>query len=94
MNDDAFEWDENKAAKNYATHGVTFEMARDVFKDPLAVEWLDDRVPSGEDRWVIIGMVENRLLYVAYTMRGDVIRIISARGAEHYERRRYYEENY
>jgi uncharacterized DUF497 family protein len=94
MNDDVFEWDENKAAKNYATHGVTLEMARDAFKDPFAVEWLDDRGTYGEDRWVIIGMVENRLLYVAYTMRGDAIRIISARGAEAYEKRRYHEENY
>ena len=64
-----------------------------MFKDPFAVEWLDDREPYGEDRFVIIGMVEDRLLYVAYTMRGDVIRIISARGAEPYEKRRYHEEN-
>jgi hypothetical protein len=50
-------------------------------------------VPYGEDRYAIIGMVENRLLYVAYTMRGDTNRIISARGAEPYEKRRYHEEN-
>jgi hypothetical protein len=93
MHDDAFAWDEGKAAKNYAAHGVSFEAARDVFKDPFAIEWLDDREPYGEDRFVIIGMVQGRLLYVAYTMRGDVIRIISARGAEPYEKRRYHEEN-
>ncbi len=93
MYDDAFEWDEEKAAKNYAIHGVSFEAARDVFKDPFAIEWLDDREPYGEDRFVIIGMASDRLLYVAYTMRGDVIRIISARGAEPYEKRQYHEEN-
>lgn len=93
MHDAVFEWDEIKAAKNYAAHGVRFEAAREVFKDPFAIEWLDDREPYGEDRFVIIGMTEGRLLYVAYTMRGDVIRIISARGAEPYERRRYHEEN-
>ena len=93
MNDDAFEWDEIKAAENYAAHGVRFEAARDVFKDALAVDWVDERVPYGEDRYAIIGMVENRLLYVAYTMRGDTNRIISARGAEPYEKRRYHEEN-
>ena len=93
MRDGAFEWDDDKAAKNYAAHGVIFEKARDVFKDPFAIEWLDDREPYGEDRFVIIGMVENRLLYVAYTMRGEMIRIISARGAEPYERRKYHEEN-
>ena len=93
MHDDAFEWDETKAAKNYAAHGVSFEAARGVFKDPFAIEWLDEREPYGEDRFVIIGMAEGRLLYVAYTMRGEVIRIISARGAEPCETRRYHEEN-
>jgi uncharacterized DUF497 family protein len=89
-----FEWDEIKAAKNYAMHGVSFETARAVFKDPFALEWLDKREAYGEDRFVIIGMAEGRILYVAYTMRGDVVRIISARGAEPYERRRYHEENF
>ena len=93
MNDETFEWDDDKAAENYADHGVGFEAARDVFKDAFAVDWLDERVPYGEDRYAIIGMVENRLLYVAYTMRGERIRIISARGAEPYEKRRYHEEN-
>ena len=68
-------------------------MARDVFKDPVAIEWLDDRENYGEDRYVIIGMVDNRLLYVAYAMRGEAIRIISARGAEPHERRQYHEDN-
>lgn len=93
MDDGAFQWDDRKAADNYAEHGVTFEAARDVFTDPFALEWLDDRETYGEERYVILGMVENRLLYVAYTMRGDAIRIISARGAEPYERRQYHEEN-
>jgi uncharacterized DUF497 family protein len=38
-----------------------------------------------------IGLVEGRMLFVSYTMRGDVIRIISARGAEPHEKRRYHE---
>jgi uncharacterized DUF497 family protein len=64
-----------------------------VFRDPFALEWLDDREPYGEDRYVILGLVDNRLLYIAYTLRGDKIRIISARGAEPHERRQYHEEN-
>jgi uncharacterized protein len=65
---------------------VTFEAARDVFRDPFAIEQMDDRQNYGEERWTILGMVEDRLLLVAYTMRGDSIRIISARVAEPYER--------
>ncbi len=93
MNGPEFEWDPAKAAINEAAHGVPFELAKGVFKDPFAVEWLDDRADYGEDRYVIIGMVDHRLLYVAYTMRGEVVRIISARGADPHERRQYHEEN-
>jgi len=41
----------------------------------------------------LLGMVDERLLFIAYTLRNDVIRIISARGAEPNERRRYDEGN-
>ena len=43
MKEPEFEWDAIKAARNEADHGITFEMARDVFKDHVAIEWLDDR---------------------------------------------------
>jgi uncharacterized protein len=42
MHDEHFEWDDAKAASNWRNHGVTFEMAREVFKDPFALEWVDD----------------------------------------------------
>ena len=93
MNDLEFEWDPEKAAQNAAGHGVTFEMATEIFTDPFAIERLDDREDYGEVRYVIIGMADNHLLYVAYTMRGEVIRIISARGTEPHERRQYHEDN-
>jgi len=94
MYDDGdFEWDEEKAAQNCILHGLGFETARYVFKDTFAVDYVDDRESYGEERSVIIGIVDNRLLCVAYTMRGDRVRIISARGAEPYEKRRYHEEN-
>jgi uncharacterized DUF497 family protein len=88
-----FDWDDAKARDNYAKHGVSFAAAKRAFHDAFAVEWLDDRVDYGEDRYNLIGMVEGRLLFVAYTVRNEVIRIISARGAEPLERRRYYEDN-
>ena len=88
-----FERDEAKAAANFAKHGVSFEAARGVFKDALALEWLDDRESCGEERFIIVGMAEGRLLLVVYTPRGDRIRIISARGAEPVEQRWYHEEN-
>jgi uncharacterized protein len=92
MNDD-FEWDEAKAADNFAKHGISFTTAIRAFDDAFAIERLDDRENYGEDRYSILGMVDGRLLYVAYTFREGVIRIISARGAASYERRQYHEDN-
>ena len=93
MNDGAFQWDDAKTAANYAKHGVTFEAARDVFKDAFAIEQIDDRQDYGEERWTILGMAYGRLMLVAYTMRIDCIRIVSARAAEPFERREYHEQN-
>ena len=93
MDDGTFQWDDTKAAANYARHGVTFEAARDVFNDPFALNWIDDSQDEHEQRFATLGMVEGRVLFVAYAIRGDVIRIISARLAEPFERRRYHEEN-
>ncbi|HKS89076.1 MAG TPA: BrnT family toxin [Stellaceae bacterium] len=93
MEDEQFEWDDDKAARNWRVHAVTFEMARDVFRDPFAIEWQDDERDPNEQRYGIIGMVEGRLLFVGYAMRRGRIRIITARKAEPYERRTYHEEN-
>jgi uncharacterized DUF497 family protein len=64
-----------------------------VFDDPFALDWPDEGQDEGEQRFVTLGMVDARLLFVVYTMRGDAIRIISARLAEPFERRRYHDEN-
>lgn len=69
MNEDDFEWDKAKAAQNQVDHGVSFEAAKRVFKDPFATERLDDRADYGEDRYSIIGMVDGRVLCVVYTLR-------------------------
>jgi uncharacterized protein len=93
MTNGDFEWDKAKAAANHAKHGVTFEQAREAFNDPFAIDFVDDREDYGEDRLILFGMVENRLLVVAHILRGDKVRIISAREAEPHERRKYHEEN-
>lgn len=93
MQDGQFEWDDEKAARNLASHGVSFEAARLAFDDAFAVIREDRRQDYGEDRFILLGMVQEHLLVVSYTMRGERVRIISARLAEPRERRRYHEEN-
>jgi uncharacterized DUF497 family protein len=96
-----FEWDPAKNLSNQRKHGVSFEEAAQVFRDPLYLSW-KDRVQNGEERWLACGEVEGMsLLIVAHTIREEledgseieVVRIISARKAEPRERRRYEKEN-
>ncbi|MGA8539126.1 MAG: BrnT family toxin [Terriglobales bacterium] len=91
-----FEWHKAKAEANLRAHGVSFDLAITVFKDPFAIERLDDREDYDEARFVTIGMAEGRvLLFVAYTERGNSerIRIISARRATQYEQDDYFQQN-
>jgi uncharacterized DUF497 family protein len=93
MNDDDFEWDDDKAARNFVRYGVTFERARLVFADPFGVGEIDDREDYREDRFSLVGMVEGTLIFVAYTERGDRVRIISARQATKHEQDDYFQQN-
>lgn len=101
MSNFLFEWDRAKNLSNQRKHGVSFEEAAQVFKDPLYLSW-KERVQDGEERWQAIGEVEGlSLLIVAHTIREELedgreielVRIISARQAEPKERRRYEKEN-
>jgi uncharacterized protein len=94
MSDEEYVWDERKAASNFAKHNVTFEMAHGAFSDVFAIEILDERERRGEARFNLIGMADGRLLFVTYVLRGEAIRIISARRAEPLERRRYHESQF
>ena len=85
-----FEWDGAKELANRHKHGVDFRTAAKVFLDPYVIEF-DDLGDAGELRFNAIGSVDGRMLCVTYTMKGDIVRIISARGAEPHEKRKYHE---
>jgi uncharacterized DUF497 family protein len=88
-----FEWDRDKAEINWREHGVAFNEAIKAFRDPFAVERLDDREDYGEERINLIGTCDGVVIQVTYTERGERIRIISARRAEKHEQDDYYREN-
>ena len=88
------EWDQNKAQRNLAKHGVAFEEAQYVFYDLQRIESYDGRECYGEERWATIGNAYATLLYVVYTVRQqETLRLISARKANAQERKRYREAN-
>jgi uncharacterized DUF497 family protein len=75
-----FEWSPDKAAGNLRKHEVSFEEAASVFADPFASSYYDPDHSENENRYIIVGTSRlGRLLIVAYTERGENIRIISAR---------------
>src|SRR5262245_57723082 len=86
-----FDWDPAKAARNLRRHGISFEVAKDLFAPgALVLEAYDVEHSETEDRFQRIGLSRRGVLMVVYTEReGDVIRIISARRADRDERARY-----
>jgi uncharacterized DUF497 family protein len=84
-----FEWDRAKAENNLRKHGVSFDDALHVFADPFRLDAPDFRTDYGEARRLTMGEIDGRLHVVAYAMRGDVVRLISARKANEREQRRY-----
>ena len=87
-----FEWDPDKAARNLAKHGVSFQEAATVFGDPLAMTYGDPDHSEDEDRFLTFGHSSaGRLLVVSHTDRDDRTRIISARTATRKERMQYEE---
>jgi uncharacterized protein len=85
-----FEWDQSKAASNLKKHGVSFEEAKTVFDNSLAVIFDDEAHSVSEQREIIIGHSrQNRLLLIAFTERSGNVRIISARLATRQEREDY-----
>ena len=85
-----FDWDDDKAARNLRSHGVSFAEARYAFADPLNITRPDQAHSIGEERFVLLGESEpGRLLIVVHSIRQTAIRIISARLADRRERLRY-----
>jgi uncharacterized DUF497 family protein len=86
-----YKWDRRKARSNLQKHGVDFADAALVLENPMALTMPDPDFEA-EDRFLTVGSdPRGRVLVVAYTWRGDTVRIISARKATRRERRQYEE---
>jgi len=87
-----FEWDTQKAERNFRKHKVAFTEAATVFADTLGITIYDPDHSKNEERYVTIGWShQGRILMVAHTDRGDRISIISARELTKKERKAYEE---
>lgn len=84
------EFDPSEAASNVRKHGVGFADAEQALRDPLAVT-IEDPDAESEQRFVTLGMDSlGRVLVVVYTLRGERVRLISARKASRGESEQYH----
>ena len=84
-----FEWDEAKSDACLEQRGFDFAYVIQAFIDPDRVVRQDHRWDYGENRYQLLGMIEQRLFFVAYTVRDSTLRIISARKANRREVKEY-----
>lgn len=88
-----FTWDENKNTLNKRKHKVSFTLAQRVFADEFRIEYYDEHHSDDEDRWIAVGAVQGVFLKVCFTLRGEEIRLISARRADEKDKRNYYNQS-
>ncbi|MFZ2967734.1 MAG: BrnT family toxin [Sulfuricurvum sp.] len=82
-----FEYDPDKSASNLVKHGIDFDEAQLVWQDANALEI---RAKSDtENRFALIGRIDDKLWIAFYTYRGDTIRLISVRRTRENEKRIY-----
>jgi uncharacterized DUF497 family protein len=72
-----FEFHMAKSRINQLKHGVDFEQAQLIWDDPAAVEF--NAMSHDENRFSVIGMINDKHWTAIATMRGERIRIISVR---------------
>ncbi len=85
-----FDWDEGNILKNWEKHGVTVAECEQVFFNRPLIARPDERHSSSEVRFYLLGQSDSgRQLFVVFTIRGELIRVISARDQSRRERRSY-----
>lgn len=85
-----FDWDAGNVDKNWTKHKVSFWEAEEVFFNRPLVLGTDPIHSEREERFYALGNTDSgRLLFTAFTVRGNLIRIISSRDMTAKERRTY-----
>lgn len=89
-----FVWDPTKKEKVRREHHIDFERIEDIFRDPFAVEFIDEPHSDDEVRFGIIGLTaEYGLIYLVFTeLDFETLRFITARKADRWMVREYEEK--
>ena len=85
---EGFEWDDGNLLKNWETHQVSPAECEQVFFNRPVVTGRDFNHSTLESRWYALGTTEaGRQLFVVFTIRENLIRVISARNMSRKERK-------
>lgn len=85
-----FQWDAANADKNWERHRVSRGECEQVFLGRPSVVAIDEKHSQEESRYYALGRTgAGRFLFITFTIRGPMIRVISARDMSRAERRRY-----
>jgi uncharacterized DUF497 family protein len=88
-----FQWDKGNSGKNWERHQVTDAECEQIFFNKPLIVADDPKHSQTEQRWYALGRTDlNRLLFVVFTIRNNLIRIISARDMNRKERKIYHEQ--
>lgn len=83
-----FEWDRGNRNKNWEKHKVADGECEEVFFDPHKRLFHDPLHSGSELRYILLGQTwEERFLFIAFTVRNQKIRVISARDLNKKERK-------
>lgn len=87
---EGFDWDHGNIDKNWLAHRVTPQEAEKVFFNTPLIVADDEKHSHGEPRYFVLGQTdEDRPLFIAFTMRRRLIRIICARDMNQREKKVY-----
>ena len=81
-------FDPIKRGRTLAERGLDFAQAKEVFAGKTFTRE-DDRFDYGEDRWITVGLLDQRMVVVVWTQRGKTRHVISMRKANEREQARY-----
>ena len=83
-----FEWDEGNLLKNWEKHGVSASECEQVFFNRPMIAGLDKQRSGRESRYHSLGITDTgRRLFIFFTVRSKLIRVISARDMSRKERK-------
>lgn len=90
---EGFDWDKGNSEKNWIRHKVTAKECEETFFNLPLVSGVDKKHTKSEKRWYALGRTDsNRTLFIVFTIRKNLIRVISARDMNKKERKIYYEQ--